>query len=87
MSLKLTSMQINGTEPGQDVDFIEIFVSDGQTVEQSQQWICARVKVGTPSMKSLALLELAAVRKVRDLLTEESERLSGLYQQAEQAHR
>jgi hypothetical protein len=37
-------------------------------VEQSTEWITARVTLDEPNVKSLALLQIAALKKLRDLL-------------------
>jgi hypothetical protein len=61
------------------------FVSDADDAEQSGQWISGRVISALPSGKSLALHQLAALVKARDLIDGEIARLTGLYQASEQS--
>ncbi len=87
MSAQLRSMKTCATEAGTPVGVVEIFVGDANAADQSEQWISARVILDDTNVKSLALLQIAAVRKARDLLTDESDRLARLYQASERSQR
>ncbi len=87
MAVEIRSMTTPGSAAGSPVGYVEIMMGDGPDAERSKEWISARVKLDDTSAKSLALLQIAAVRKVRDLLTDESERLSNLYQGTERSQR
>jgi len=78
---------MDATDAGMPVGFVVLFAGDGDDVETSKEWISAQVKVDTPNTKSLALLQIAALEKMRDLLKSESERLSTPYHASEKVQR
>jgi hypothetical protein len=79
MALKVRWTKMGATDAAMPVGFVDLFVGDGDDAETSKEWISARVKVDEPNTKSLALLQIAAVAKARDLLDEETKRLGTLY--------
>jgi hypothetical protein len=87
MPLELRSTLMPVSPVATEVGYVQLFAGDHATPDQSQEWISARVKVDETNVKSLALLQIAALVKVRDLLTAESERLGTLYRQSEKAQR
>ncbi len=87
MAAKIRSMSVLGSEAGRSVGYVEIALGDFEDAEQSTEWITARMRLDEPTTHSLALLQIAAVRKARDLLTDESDRLSNLYQATERSQR
>jgi hypothetical protein len=87
MPLQLRSTLMPSTPAGKAVGYVELFVADHETADQSQEWIQARVKVDEPNVSSLALLQIKSLRTLRDLLTAESERLLHLYQANERPQR
>ena len=78
---------MDATDAGAPVGFVALFAGDGDGVETSKEWISAQVKVDAPNIKSLALLQIAALEKMRDLLKSESERLSTRYHASGKAQR
>jgi hypothetical protein len=87
MGIRIQWTRINANDVATSVGFVNLFAGDGVDVETSKEWISARVTLDETSVKSLALLQIAAVRKVRDLLTDESERLGRLYRESDKSQR
>ena len=87
MPVRLDWTKMAATEPPSGVGFVELFAGDSPEDESPEEWISARVLIDDTNVKSLALLQLAALRKVRDLLTDESDRLGRLYQASERSQR
>ncbi len=87
MALKVRWTRMEATDVATPVGSVELFVGDGDDVERSEQWLSARVKLDTPNIKSLALLQIAAVEKARDLLDEEAKRLGNAYRASERVQR
>ena len=87
MSLKIRWTKMDATDAAMPVGFVSLFAGDGDSIETSKEWISARVKVDELNIKSLALLQIAALGKARGLLESESERLSTLYRASEKAQR
>jgi hypothetical protein len=85
--LKIRWTKMDATDARMPVGFVVLFAGDGDSAETSKEWISARVKVDAPNIKSLALLQIAALWKARDLLNSESERLSNLYHAGEKSQR
>jgi hypothetical protein len=85
MPLELRQMTIHATRPHDPVAYVQFFAGDGADVEQSEQWIRGQVPAGLPAMKSVALLQIVALQRARDLLDEEIQRLTRLYEAAEQS--
>jgi hypothetical protein len=87
MALKVRWTKMEATDVAEPVGFVDLFAGDGDDVERSKQWLSARVKLDAPNIKSLALLQIAAVEKARDLLDEEAKRLSNAYRASERVQR
>ena len=64
---------------------VTIFLGDGPSAEQSDQWISAQLKVDMQPLKSLSLLRIKALDAMRGLIDAEIRRLGGLYDHAEKA--
>jgi hypothetical protein len=69
------------------VGLINFFAGDAAESEQSNQWISGQVVSDGSSMKSVALNQLTALHRARDLIDSEIARLTRLYQAAEQSQR
>ena len=87
MAIELRWTKTAANPAAEPVGLVELFVGDAGNAESSQQCISARVSVDDTNVKSLALLQIAALRKARDLLTDESERLGNLYHESERPRR
>jgi hypothetical protein len=87
MPIRVQWTRMNANDVATSVGFVNLFAGDGVDVETSKEWISARVNLDETNVKSLALLQIAAVRKARDLLTDESERLGRLYHESEKSER
>lgn len=85
MAIELRSMTFQGSNLAGQAGAVSFFVGDGADAPQSKLWIAGQVVSDSPSMKSLALNQLAALHKARDLVDAEITRLTRLYHQAEQA--
>jgi hypothetical protein len=66
---------------------VTLFLGDGPDTAQSSQWISAQVAVEMQPLKSLSLLRIRALHATRDRIDDEIQRLTKLYNQAEQALR
>jgi hypothetical protein len=80
-----TKMQ--ATEPPNALGAVELFAADRPEDESPTEWISARVLVDDINVKSLALLQIAALSKARGLIVEEIRRLEGLYRASERSQR
>jgi hypothetical protein len=78
---------MEATDVATSVGFVDLFAGDGGDVETSKEWISARVKIDAQNILSLALLQIAAVEKARDLLDEEAKRLGNAYRTSERVQR
>jgi hypothetical protein len=67
------------------VGYVQFFAGDGANLEQSEQWITGQVSAGLPAMKPIALLQIVTLQRARGLLDDEIERLTRLYEAAEQS--
>jgi len=63
------------------------FFLGNDEAEPSGQWISGQVETRQSGMKSLALNQLSVLHAARELIDAEIERMTGLYEQAEQSPR
>lgn len=87
MALKVRWTKMEATDVAMPVGYVDLFAGDNDDVETSKEWISARVKIDAQNILSLALLQIAAVEKVRDLLDEEAKRLGSAYRTSEKVQR
>jgi hypothetical protein len=80
MPVRLYWTTMAATEPPSHIGLVDLYIGDKPEDAAPTEWIRARVLVDEPNVKSLALLQIAALRKVRDLLTDESDRLGHIKQ-------
>jgi len=85
MAVQLRAVDANGSAPDENVGYVEFSLGEEQAVEQSKQWVAARVWLNVPNTRSSAQVQLIAVRTARDLLVAESERLERLHNNAERS--
>ena len=67
------------------IQWVTFFAGEANEDEPQQQWITGQVHTGGTDMKSIALNQILVLRRARDLLDAEIERLMRRYQEAEQA--
>src|SRR5436190_11323079 len=70
MPIELRQMSVPATRPHDPVGYVQFFAGDGADVERSEQWIRGQVPTGLPAMKSVALLQIVALQRARDLLND-----------------
>jgi uncharacterized small protein (DUF1192 family) len=87
MSIRLYWTKMTAADPPSGVGQIELFAADQPESAEPQELISARVLVADTNVKSLALLQIAALSKARALLDDEIQRLEGLYRASERSQR
>jgi hypothetical protein len=85
MAFELRNMTFQGADPLGRAGTVSFFAGYGADAQQSKLWIAGQLVSDGPSMRSLALNQLTALHRARDLLDAEIARLTPLYHQAEQA--
>jgi len=83
MAFELRNMTFQGSNPLGQAGLVSFFAGDGADATQSTLWIAGQIASDEQSMKSLALNQLNALHRARDLIDGEIARLTPLYRQAE----
>jgi hypothetical protein len=78
-------MTFYGANPKSTVGMVRFFLGGEGDAERSGEWLAGRVQSDGPSMKSVALNQINALHRVRELVQTEIERLSEIYREAERS--
>lgn len=87
MAFELRRTTFRVAPAGHQVGLVTLFAGEADEPGQLDQWISAQVQSAERSMKSVALNQIAALQLVRDLITDEIERLTEIYRQEERSQR
>ena len=85
MAFELRQMTFRIADARSQAGLVSFRAGDADDAAQSHEWISGQVQSGLPTMKSIALQQIAALKRARELIADEIQRLSVLYQEAEQA--
>ena len=87
MTIRLHWTKTIATEASSSVGPVELFAGDRPDHEAPTEWVSARILLDQTNDKSLALIQIAALSKVRDLIDDEIQRLESVYDANEQVPR
>jgi hypothetical protein len=85
MAFELRTMSFQRADALKTAGSVSFFAGTSTDAAQSTLWISGQIESDMPNMKSLALHQLKALGKVRDLIDGEIARLTRLYEQAERS--
>jgi hypothetical protein len=87
MTIRLYWTKTMATEAGSSVGPVELFAGDRPDHETPTEWVSARILLDQTNEKSLALIQIAALSKARDLIDDEIQHLESVYDANEQVPR
>lgn len=87
MPVRLYWTKMKATEVPSALGLVELFGADRPEDESPTEWISGRILVDDTNVMSLALLQIAALSKLRALVSDEIARLEGLYRASERSQR
>lgn len=79
MTLQLQNVTIQNTDP---VGLVQFAMGESGDLTRSGQWLTGQILCDASNTKSVALLQIEALRKVNELIHIETERLTRLYGEA-----
>jgi hypothetical protein len=85
MAFELRQVTFRIADARGQAGLVSFVAGDADDAAQSGEWISGQVRSYLPNMKSIALQQIVVLKRARDLVANEIQRLSVLYQEAEQA--
>ncbi len=84
MQLTFQNMTVQNSDP---VGLVQFAMGETDDLTRSHQWLTGQIQCDLSNMKSVALLQITVLHRLNDLIDAEKQRLTRLYEEAQQPQR